>query len=374
MAENGYLPYGRQSIDQTDIQAVTEILQSDWLTTGPVVECFEKAVAASAGTAFCVAVSNGTAALHAAMFAIDIKPGDEVIVPPLTFAATANAVLYQGGIPVFADVDPETLLLDPVAVEQLITVKTKAVIAVDYAGQACDYKKLQALCRQHDLFLISDACHSLGGGYCGEPCGSQADLSVFSFHPVKPIAAAEGGAVVTNDENLWQKMRRFRNHGITTDHRERTGAGTWDYDMVELGFNYRLSDLHAALGLSQLKRLPAFIQRRQQLAKKYDEVFSGTSIVPLKYRDEVSHGYHLYVVRVENRQQVFEQLRAARIGCNVHYKPVYLHSYYLEKLGFVAGLCPAAETAYTEILSLPIYPDLSDDQQQRVISEILGIV
>jgi len=367
------IPYGRQNIDDSDIAAVVKVLQSDWLTTGPLVEAFEQELAKAGGKAYAVAVSSGTAALHAAMHCIGIGPGDEVILPPMTFAATANAVLYQGGTPVFADVDPETLLIDPAAMAKSITDKTRAVVAVDYAGQACDYDELQRLCRSHHLVLISDACHSLGGEYQGAPCGAQADLSIFSFHPVKSITTAEGGAVLTDDADFRQKLRCFRNHGITTDHRERARLASWQYEMTELGFNYRLSDLHAALGISQLRRLPGFITRRQELAAAYDRAFAGTAIIPLKNQADISHAYHLYVVRVKNRQPVFEQLRAAGVGCNVHYIPVYLHPYYQQHLGFARGLCPNAETAYEEILSLPIYPDLTTEQQQRVIAAMQKI-
>lgn len=373
MTADPYVPYGRQSIEQADIDAVIDVLRSDWLTTGPMVETFEQELAKAGGKAFAVAVNSGTAALHAVMHCIDIGPGDEVILPPLTFAATANAVLYQGGIPVFADIDPDTLLLDPAAVEKRITAQTKAVVAVDYAGQACEYDELLALCRRKNLVLVSDACHSLGGQYRGVPCGAQADLSVFSFHPVKSITTAEGGAVLTDNEDLWRRLRCFRNHGITTDHRERAEQASWQYEMTELGFNYRLSDLHAALGSSQLLRLPDFIRRRQNLAAVYDRAFSGSTIRPLKCLADVSHAYHLYVVRVKNRQYVFEQLRSAGIGCNVHYIPVYLHPYYRQNFGFGSGLCPDAETAYEEILSLPIYPGLTEGQQQRVISVLREI-
>ena len=373
MATEPFIPYGRQSIDLSDIDAVVEALQSDWLTTGPKVETFEQALAKAGGKAFAVAVSSGTAALHAAMHCIDIGPGDEVVLPPMTFAATANAILYQGGTPVFADVDPETLLLSPAEVEKSITAKTKAVVAVDYAGQACDYEELRTLCRGHGLKLISDACHSLGGQYQGAPCGAQADLSIFSFHPVKSITTAEGGAVLTDDEETWRRLRRFRNHGITTDHRERASKAVWQYEMTELGYNYRLSDLHSALGTSQLQRLPAFINQRQELAAIYDRVFAGSAIRPLKCQANVTHAYHLYVVRVKNRQSVFEQMRSAGIGCNVHYMPVYLHPYYRRTLDHGPGLCPIAEAAYEEILSLPIYPGLTEEQQQRVIRSMHSI-
>jgi len=262
------LPYGRQSLDDDDIAAVTNSLRSDWLTTGPTIDEFERAFAEFTGTTEAVAVNNGTAALHAAMFALDIKPGDEVIVPPMTFAASANCVVYQGGTPVFADVEAETLVIDPAKAEEKITSRTKAIVAVDYAGQPCDYDRLRAVADKHGLALIDDACHAVGGCYKGRPVGSLADLNTFSFHPVKHFTTGEGGMITGNDSRLAQRMRTFRNHGITTDHRQRAEAGGFSYEMVELGFNYRLTDFQCALGLSQLRKVPAFVQRRQEIAAR----------------------------------------------------------------------------------------------------------
>jgi len=271
--ERKVIPYARQWVDADDLEAVVAVLSSDWLTTGPRVADFESAVAAFAGAREGVAVNSGTAALHAAMFAAGIGPGDEVIVPPLTFVATANAVVFQGGTPVFADIDPETLLLDPEKARAKITPRTKAVVAVDYAGHPCDYEALRLLARQYDLVLIADACHSLGAKYRDKPLGSWADLTVFSFHPAKHITTGEGGMVVTPHQELAAKMRLFRNHGISTDFRERAARNTWHYEMVDLGYNYRLSDLNCALGLSQLKKLPQWLQKRQDIARQYDAAF-----------------------------------------------------------------------------------------------------
>ncbi len=259
------LPYGRQSIDEADVASVVEVLQSDWLTTGPKVSEFEQAFADLVDAEEAVAVSNGTAALHAAMYAIGIGPGDEVIVPPMTFAATANCIVYQGGAPVFVDVDPDTLLLDPVQVEARITSRTKAIIGVDYTGQPCDYDVLRVIADQHGLVLVADACHALGGSYKGRAVGSLADLSIFSFHPVKHITTGEGGIITTDDPSLAQRMRVFRNHGITTDHRQRQREGSWFYEMVDLGYNYRLTDLQCVLGLNQLLKLPAWVARRREI-------------------------------------------------------------------------------------------------------------
>ena len=269
MENNSYIPYGRQQIDEDDIAAVVDVLRSDWLTTGPMVDKFEQAVADYTGAKYAVAVSSGTAALHAAMFAIGIGPGDEVIVPPMTFVATANAVVYQGGTPVFVDIEAETLLINPDLIEEKITPRTKAIIAVDYAGQPCDYDALREIADQHNLFLVADACHSLGAKYKGRKVGTLADLTVFSFHPVKPITTGEGGMVVTDNAEWTEQIRRFRNHGITSDHRQRQEQRTWHYEMTALGRNYRLSDIQCALGVTQLGNLQKNIEKRQRIANRY---------------------------------------------------------------------------------------------------------
>ena len=369
-----FIPYGRQGVDEADIEAVVAVLRSDWLTTGPLVERFERAVADAVGAAEGVAVSSGTAALHGAMHAIGIGPGDEVIVPPMTFAATANAVLYQGGTPVFADVDADTLLIDPARVEEKIGPRTRAVIAVDYAGQPADYGALREICRRHGLILVADACHALGAADTGRPCGSLADLSAFSFHPVKPITTGEGGMVVTDRAEWAERLRRFRNHGITADHRQRQEQGAWYYEMTELGGNYRLTDIQCALGLRQLARLPKWIARRRELADLYDRAVAGSEAQPLAVRAGAEHGYHLYVVRVPERDRIFAELRAAGIGANVHYIPVHLHPYYRRRFGSGEGLCPVAEAAYGRILTLPLYPDLSPADQERIIHALLQAV
>ncbi len=375
------IPYGRQTISEDDIRAVVEVLRSDWLTTGPMVERFEQAVAQRVGVAEAVAVSSGTAALHAAMFALGVGPGDEVIVPAMTFAATANCVVYQGGTPVFADVDPETLLLGPEQVEARLSSRTRAIIAVDYAGQPCDYAGLRAVARRHGLALVADASHALGAADCGRPVGSLADLSTFSLHPVKPITSGEGGLITTDDSNLALHMRQFRNHGITTDHRQRAAAGSWHYEMITLGYNYRLTDLQCALGLSQLARLEAWTTRRQEIAAMYDRRLAALAGVrPLAVRDGVVHARHLYVVRVDrkavglDRAEVFAALRDAGIGAAVHYIPVHLHPFYRERFGTEPGLCPVAEAAYEEILSLPIFPTMSDAEIEMVVASLEQVI
>jgi perosamine synthetase len=371
------IPYGRQFIDEDDIGAVVEILQSDWLTTGPTVEAFEQAFAAFVHAKEAVAVSSGTAALHAAMFALNIAAGDEVIVPAMTFAATANCVVYQGARPVFVDVDPGTLVISPQQVEAAITSRTKAVIAVDYAGHPADYDRLRAITERHGIALVADACHSPGGTYKGRPVGSLADLNAFSFHPVKHIATGEGGMVTTENPQLAERMRRFRNHGITTDHRQRENQDSWFYEMVDLGYNYRITDLQCALGLSQLKKLPLFLRQRRKIARAYDDAFGKIAqIKPLAVKADVAHAYHLYVIRLQSagldidRNGMFQTLRQKGIGVNVHYIPVHLHPFYRKQFGTRPGLCPVAEGAYEQILTIPMFAAMSDAQTREVIDSL----
>jgi len=372
------IPYGRQYIDGLDIQAVVEVLQSDWLTTGPKVTEFEQAVADYVGVHYGVAVSSGTAALHCAMFALAIGPGDEVIVPPMTFAATANCVLFQGGKPVFADVEPETLLIDPDQVEAKISDRTKAIMAVDYTGQPCDYGRLREIADRHGLALVADGCHALGAEYQGRRVGSLADMTVFSFHPVKHIATGEGGMIVTDNPEFSRRLKLFRNHGISTDFRQREEQGSWFYEMTDLGYNYRLSDIQCALGVSQLKKLPGFLERRREIARRYDEAFGELeSVSPLKVNPEVRHAYHLYVIKWQekgkgkgkprSRTEVFQALRQGGLGVNVHYIPVHLHPFYRQRFGTGPGLCPAAEGAYEQILSLPLFPGMTDQEVREAL-------
>ncbi len=375
------LPYGRQTVDEDDVRIVVEVLRGDWLTTGPKVDEFEQAFTKCTGAREAVAVSNGTAALHAAMYAIGIAPGDEVIVPPMTFAASANCVVYQGGKPVFVDIDPDTLLLDPAQVESKITPYTKAIVAVDYTGQPCDYDALQDIADQHGLVLVADACHALGGSYKERQVGSLADLNIFSFHPVKHITTGEGGMISTDDPALAQRMRVFRNHGITTDHRQRQRQGSWFYEMVDLGYNYRLTDLQCALGISQLRKLPGWVTRRQEIAWQYDTAFAEVSALgPLDVREGISHAYHLYMVRLDlehlqvDRAQIFAALRAEGVGVNVHYIPVHLHPYYRRCFDTKPGDCPVAESAYERIVSLPIFPTMSQEDVDDVILAVTKVL
>ena len=368
-----HLPYSHQEIDGSDIEAVCNVLRSEWLTTGPMVNRFEEAFASCVGARFAVAVNNGTSALHAAMYAVGVGPGDEVIVPAMTFAASSNAALYLGAKPLFADVLPDNLLLDPSSVARLCSDKTKLIVAVDYAGHPCDYDSLQAVAR--GIPILADACHALGATYRGRRVGSLGVLNTFSFHPVKPITTGEGGMVTTDSEDLAVAMRTFRNHGITRDARQRESAGTFEYDMVELGYNYRLSDINCALGLSQLERLASFTEARQRLAERYRELLEGSALRPLALQSDSTHAYHLFVGRLDgslsarSRDELYAHLRQVGIGANVHYKPVYLHSYY-QSLGYKIGLCPEAERAYSEIISLPIFPSMTELEVERVVGSI----
>ncbi|WP_147818853.1 UDP-4-amino-4,6-dideoxy-N-acetyl-beta-L-altrosamine transaminase [Salidesulfovibrio onnuriiensis] len=368
------IPYGKQHIDEDDIRIVTQVLRSDWLTCGQMVPDFENALAKVCQAEHCVAVSSGTAALHAAMAALGIGKDDEVIVPSITFAATANAVTYCGGTPVFADVEEDTLLLSPEGAEKAITPRTKAIVGVDYAGQPCDWSSLRALADKHGLALVADSCHALGATCEGRPVNAFADMTVYSFHPVKHIATGEGGAIATDSLEYANFMRRFRNHGISSDARMRESAGTWYYEMVELGYNYRLTDIQCALGLSQLNKLDSFLKRRRSIASKYDKAFAEGPVRPLQVKPNRTHAYHLYVVRVPERDTLFAELREAGIGVQVHYIPVHLHPFYRKNFGTGRGLCPVAEAAYEQIVSIPMFPALQDAQIQTVVdtfSELL---
>jgi perosamine synthetase len=374
------LPYGRHWVDDADVAAVVASLKSGWVTTGPPIARFEQAVAAQVGAARGVAVSSGTAALHAAMFAAGVGPGDEVIAPPLTFAATTNAALYLGGVPVFADVRADTLTLDPAEVERKLTPRTRAVVAVDYAGQPCDLDALRALTRPRGIALIEDAAHALGARYRGRPLGAIADLTVWSFHPVKHVTTGEGGMVTTDDAGLADRCVRFRNHGITTDAAQREAAGDWVYEMVDLGFNYRLTDLQCALGLAQLGKLEGFLARRETIAVHYHAALGGlTGLTLPAVAADVRHAWHLYPVLLDlerlsaDRRTVFSALRAEGIGVNVHYIPVYWHPYY-RGLGYEKGLCPRAEAAYERLLSLPMFPAMTERDVDDVVTAMRKVL
>jgi perosamine synthetase len=342
-----------------------------------MVEEFEQAFADFTGATYAVAVSSGTAALHAANYALGVRSGDEVIVPAMTFAATANSVVFQGGIPVFTDVDPDTLLVDPELVEKRISTRTRAILAVDYAGQTCDYTRLRQTAALHGIPVIADACHSLGASYKGLPVGSVAEISAFSLHPVKAITTGEGGMITTDNTELAQRMRIFRNHGITSDHNQRRKQQTALYEMVDLGFNYRLTDFQSALGKSQLGKLPGWLKSRRAIAGFYDSAFRTIpGVTPLTNRNSDSHAYHLYVVRLEidelkcTRDQFLTALRAEGIGANVHYIPVHLHPYYRREFGTRAGMCPVAESAFNRIMTLPIHPSMDMEDADDVVKAV----
>jgi len=421
------IPYGKQFIDESDIQAVVDVLRSDFLTQGPKVAEFEDAFAAKVGAKFAVAVNSGTAALHACMAALGIGPGDEVIVPPITFTATANCAVFVGATPVFADVT-ETGHIDPEQIKQKITKNTKAVIAVDYAGMPCDYSAILDICQQSGIPLICDACHALGATWNNRPVGSIGLLNNFSFHPVKHIATGEGGMVTTDDAGLAQKMRDFRTHGITKDAARFHGLvsgfgvqcsgknqsgmsspdirhltpdtqsaleerGPWYYEMQSLGYNYRMSDINCALGLSQLKKLDQFVARRREIAAMY---YAGLKNIPLlalpasdlfssqqprtKNQEQLTHSFHLFPVRIDfaairkSRSRVMNDLKEKGVGTQVHYIPVCLQPYYREKLGISPGMYHAAEKFYAGELSIPMYPAMSDEEVRTVIDAICNSI
>ena len=375
------LPYGRQLLDDGDVEAVVSVLRSGWLTTGPEVRAFESEFAECVGADHAVAVSSGTAALHAAMHALRIGPGDEVIVPPITFAATANAALFVGGKPVFVDVTPDTLLVDPDKVVKAITPKTRAIIAVDFAGQPCDYPRLTDIGANTGVTVVSDACHALGGAMEDGRVGQLAELSVFSFHPVKHVTTCEGGMIVTDNAAWAERMRTFRNHCMTVDHHDRATRASWVYEIAELGCNYRISDVQCALGRSQLAKLSGWIDRRRSIALRYDEMLVDIpAVAPLVVREGVAHAYHLYVVQLDldrltvDRGQVFAALRAEGIGVNVHYIPVHLQPLYRDQLGTRPGDCPVAEAAYERILSLPMFAGMSDADVADVVAAVRKVI
>jgi perosamine synthetase len=368
------LPYARQSIDESDIQAVVETLRSDWLTTGPKVAEFEEAMAAWVGAKYAVSFSSGTAGLHAAAFTSGLQPGDEAITSPLTFAATANCLLYQGATPVFADVLEDTLTLDPQLVAERITARTKAILPVDYAGHPADLDSFLRLADRHGLIVIEDACHALGADYRGHRVGSVAHMTVFSFHPVKHLTTGEGGMVTTDNPVFAETLRRFRNHGINVDARQRQRAGHWQYEMVLLGFNYRLTDIGCALGLQQIKKLEANLARRKKIAARYSDEFRYMAgLVPPQTRKDVSPAWHLYPIRLDltklaaDRGKVFQALRAENIGVNVHYIPVHHHPYYRDRFGYGGGEYPVAEAAYECLISLPMFHSMTDGDVNDVV-------
>lgn len=372
-----FIPYGRQSINEQDIEAVVNVLKSDYLTTGPKIAEFERKVADYTGAKYAVAVANGTAALHAACYAAGIGEGDEVITTPITFAASSNCVLYCGGTPVFADIDPETYNISPVDIERKITPKTKAIIAVHFTGQPCEMDQIHEIADKHNLIVIEDGAHALGAVYKGKRVGALSDMTTFSFHPVKHITTGEGGMILTDNPKLYERLKLFRTHGITREEKLLTkNDGPWYYEQLDLGYNYRITDIQCALGVSQMDRLPEFLEKRKQIAKRYNEAFAANEQIQLPYQKEgCDNAWHLYVIRIKNgkRREVFEKLRVAGIGVNVHYIPVYQHPYYRSH-GYAQVVCPNAEEYYKECISFPMYPDLKEEEQEYVIKKVLEYV
>jgi len=371
------LPYGRQTIDEDDIQAVVDTLRSDWLTTGPKVNEFEEAFATWVGARYAVSFSSGTAALHGAAFAAGLGAGDEAITSPLTFAATANCVLYQGAKPVFADITADTLNIDPEQARRLLTSRTKALLPVDYTGHPADLEAMLEIAERHGLTVIEDACHALGAQYRGRRVGSVSHMTVFSFHPVKHLTTGEGGMVTTDRGEFAETLRQFRNHGISSNARDRQREGQWHYEMVLLGFNYRLTDIACALGLQQLAKLEANLARRREIAAKYTAALRVVpGIMVPAVRSEVLPAWHLYPIRLDlaklsaGRAEIFRALRAENIGVNVHYIPVHLHPYYRERFAYRGGEFPVAEAAYESLISLPMFHGMSDEDVEDVVRAV----
>ena len=376
------LYYGHQYIDDADIQAVVEVLKSDYLTCGPKITELEEKLCKLTGAKYAVVCSNGTAALHMACMAAGVKPGDEVITTPITFAASANCALYCGAKPVFADINDKTYNIDPEKVKDVTTEKTKAVVAVDFTGQSVELDSLKAHCKEHNLVLIEDGAHVIGTKYKGQPNGSIADMTTFSFHPVKTVTGGEGGAVMTNSEEYYQKLLLARSHGITRDaaFMEEEPHGGWYYEQVSLGYNYRMTDIQAGLLISQLDKLPMFSDRRKEIVAKYDEAF--LQIPEIQVQEEIPESdttRHLYILRIRpemltiNRREFFDALAAENIMCNVHYIPTYYFPHY-QRLGYEKGLCPKAEKLYDEMMSLPLYYGMTDTDVEDVITAVKKIV
>jgi len=388
----GDIPYGRQWIEDDEIEAVAEVLRSDWITQGSKIEEFERRIAEYCGVEFAVAVSSGTAALHIACLAAGIGKDDEVITSPITFVASSNCVLYCGGRPVFADIEEDTANIDPDDIKKRITPRTKAIIPVHFAGHTCDLELISEIAKENDLLVIEDACHALGAKYRLNPkseirnpkwvkVGScrHSDMAVFSFHPVKHITTGEGGAVLTNDEKIYERLKLFSNHGITKDSFEfrisnSELAGPWYYEMQELGYNYRITDFQCALGIKQLEKLDKFVEKRIEIVDKYNEAFKNMEEITIPCeRENVKSSYHLYVIQLKeslNRKEIFETLREEEIGAQVHYIPVHLQPYYQKNLGYKKGDYPKAEKFYERAISLPLFPKMDNEAIERVIDVV----
>ena len=376
------LYYGHQYLDEKDVQAVVEVLHSDYLTCGPKITELEQKLCELTGAKYAVVCSNDTAALHIACMAAGVSAGDEVITTPITFLASANCALYCEAKPVFADIDEETYNIDPKEIEKALTPKTKAVVAVDYTGQVVDLDAIMETCHKQNVVVIEDAAHSIGTLYKGRPVGSIADMTTFSFHPVKTVTAGEGGAVLTDNEEYYKKLLLYRSHGMTRDQAQMTkeSEGGWYYQMIDLGYNYRMTDMQAALLISQLEKLPMFSKRRKEIVARYNEAFSQIPELTVQQELEGSDTTrHLYILRIKpeklsiDRREFFDALAAENIMCNVHYIPIYLQPYYQE-MGYPKGLCPKAEKLYSEMMSLPLYYAMTDQDVEDVITAVQKIV
>jgi UDP-4-amino-4,6-dideoxy-N-acetyl-beta-L-altrosamine transaminase len=377
-----FIPYGSQWIDEQDIEAVVETLKSDYLTTGPKINEFEEKFADYVDAKYAVAIANGTAALHAATYAAEINEGDEVITTPITFAASANSILYQNATPIFADIDPDTYNISVESIEEKITDNTKAIIPVHYTGQPCEMDKIKKIADKYNLTVIADGAHAVGAEYKGLKIGSIADMTTFSFHPVKHITTGEGGMITTDSKELYNKLIMFRTHGITKDNYEyiNESHGPWYHEQQELGYNYRITDIQCALGISQLEKIDKFLERRREIVKEYNKAFSDLDgiIIP-KQLEETNSAWHLYVMQLElekltaDRKEIFKALRDKNLGVNVHYIPVYYHPYY-QKLGYEKGICPNAQRLYERIITIPLYPKMSDQQVEEVIDRIKEVI
>ena len=369
-----FIPYGHQYIDDEDIQAVVDVLKGDWLTTGPTVSAFEEGICSYIGCTYAVAVNSGTSALDIAVKALVLPPGSEVITTPFTFAATSNALLYNNLIPVFADIQRDTRNIDPEDIRKKITPKTKAIICVDYAGHPCEIDEIKDIAEEHNLILIEDACHAFGASYHGKKIGTFADMTIFSFHPVKPITTGEGGAVVTDDPELAARLKLLRTHGISRDVKDMFGEGSeWAYDMVELGRNYRMTDIQAALGVSQLKKIDGFIKRRNGLANLYEELIGDIPWLETpQCCGDITHGWHIYTVLLSKikRNDLYRYLHQNNIGANVHYVPIYRFTYYQKHFPINPQTFPVTEDVFDHIITLPLYPAMTEGDLEYV-SDIL---
>lgn len=372
------IPYGRQSIDDDDIYAVEEVLHSDWLTTGPKVDEFERSVGDYCGCQHAVAVNSGTSALDIAVQSLELPKGTEVITTPFTFAATSNALLYNGLVPVYADITKDTRNIDPIDIRKKITKNTRAIIFVDYAGQPCDIAEIREICNDNNLFMIEDACHALGAQYRGKKIGSLADMTIFSFHPVKLITTGEGGMVTTNDSSRADTLQLLRSHGIdkTAHQLSETGA-PWAYDMVTLGRNYRITDIQAALGISQVKKIDMFVQKRTQLSRLYQELLQDIPQIEVPMtRNDVTHAWHIYTILLSGvkRDAVFSFLKSHNIGVNLHYIPTYHFSYYQKNHHQNPNRFPVTEDIFRRIITLPLYPGLREEDVVYIVETLKNAV